>query len=174
MTFDRERVREPIGPAPNHDPGTSISTARSTCCWPGYCLTTATNLSIVAAIFVKPADSPAPPPLSCRCAPPESFGHGPGPDHINVIFFFLFRIYVIGAVFFLKKTEFWSRARSSGSVRVWPGRASPGPDVRVLSETRRDSDSLRRLSPRPREPGRLAGLMGTWDHTRCSHSALSA
>jgi hypothetical protein len=62
----------------------------------------------------------------------------------------------------------------SGSVRVWPGRASPGPDVRVLSETRRDSDSLRRLSPRPREPGRSAGLTGTWDHTRCSHSALSA
>ena len=157
-------VREPIGPAPNHDPGTSISTARSTCCWPGYCLTTATNLSIVAAIFVRPADSPAPPPLSCRCAPPESFGHGPGPDHINVI-------YVIGAVFFLKKTEFWSRARSSGSVRVWPGRASPGPDVRVLSETRRDSDSLGDSLRGPESQGGRRGSRahGTTHDARTQH-----
>ena len=58
-------VRAPIGPTPNHEPGTSISTAKSTCCWAGYCLTTSICLSIALDIVVKPAGSPAP-PLSCH------------------------------------------------------------------------------------------------------------
>ena len=69
--------------------------------------------------------------------------------------------------------------KKKGPGRVWPrpaGRASPGPDVRVLRETRPSGrlGLTRRLSPRPRVQGRSAGLTGTWDHTRCSHSALSA
>jgi len=60
-------VREPIDPTPNHEPGTSISTARSICSWPGYWLTNSIYLSIAVDIFVKPPGSPAP-PLSRRCA----------------------------------------------------------------------------------------------------------
>jgi hypothetical protein len=62
-------VRAPIGPSLNHEPATSISMAKSTCSWPGYCLTTSTYLSIALDIVVKPAGSPAP-PLSRRCASP--------------------------------------------------------------------------------------------------------
>jgi hypothetical protein len=52
---------------PNHEPGTSISTHRSTCSGPGYCLTISTNL----AIAYRPpsiASRPPPPAIAKTCA----------------------------------------------------------------------------------------------------------
>ena len=118
-------VRAPIGPTPNHEPGTSISTAKSTCCWAGYCLTTSICLSIAVDIVVKPAGSPAP-PLS---------------EGLNRIF--------TGRYF---HNFFWGHGRAAGG---------SGSDFKVTGR------STRRRGPRS------SGITA-WDHTRCSHSALSA
>jgi hypothetical protein len=50
---------------PNHEPGTSISTHRSTCSGPGYCLTNSTNLAI-ASRPPSIASRPPPPAIASR------------------------------------------------------------------------------------------------------------
>jgi hypothetical protein len=65
-------LREPISVPPNHEPGTSISTHRSTCSGPGYRFTNSTNLAIAEVIFETGMNSQArlspalPRGLACR------------------------------------------------------------------------------------------------------------
>ena len=120
-------VREPIGPAPNHDPGTSISTARSTCCWPGYCLTTATNLSIVAWQAAGAARRPAHLPLWTTGLRRDC------PDHINVILSDPDRAVTKTLFFFIRRRSpgrdetggrRGHRRRAAARQRRWRGRVS--------------------------------------------------
>ena len=61
-------MREPIDPTPNHEPGTSISTVRLTCSWPGYCLT---NSIYLPSLWTSSSNPPARPRRRCLDAAPS-------------------------------------------------------------------------------------------------------